>query len=360
VGIGITHPTETLHVAGFAQFDKVGAAGRIILNSVNRNDPGRVGLRFLNNQIISFEGDDLGDITWGFFSGWDWTRAHNAAIEIHGSSTTNWGRFLRLSHNGSNGLISTDAGNILIDPANGNGNVGIGVSDPVTKLEVGDIMRIRGDRWPATGRGMEFAFNPNLHQGYIQVYDRDAKEWGNLYLGNGNVGIGDLRPAEKLTVDGIIHTKSGGIKFPDGSVQTTAASAGTGGGIWKQTAVDVKLSAQFSDKASLTVTPPAPDGYFVLTFSGSCINTRKSTDVRIQVCLNNTPGSSQAYPGAAGFWQDTNGGHTRQTPLSTTRIFANADTTEKTFYLNAGDEFDGGYSLTGMFMVQWMPGSMQP
>ncbi len=69
VGIGLTNPTSKLHVAGLAQFDKVGPAGRIILRSVNRNDPGRMGIRFLNNQIAPFEGDDQGDMTFAFFSG---------------------------------------------------------------------------------------------------------------------------------------------------------------------------------------------------------------------------------------------------------------------------------------------------
>lgn len=40
----------------------------------------------------------------------------------------------------------------------------------------------------------------------------------------GNVGIGTDSPAEKLTVAGTVHSTSGGFKFPDGSVLTTAAS----------------------------------------------------------------------------------------------------------------------------------------
>ena len=40
---------------------------------------------------------------------------------------------------------------------------------------------------------------------------------------NGNVGIGTVTPSERLSVSGTIESASGGIKFPDGTIQTTAA-----------------------------------------------------------------------------------------------------------------------------------------
>ncbi len=40
---------------------------------------------------------------------------------------------------------------------------------------------------------------------------------------NGDVGIGTSAPSSKLTVNGTIETTTGGVKFPDGTTQTTAA-----------------------------------------------------------------------------------------------------------------------------------------
>jgi len=58
-------------------------------------------------------------------------------------------------------------------------------------------------------------------------FDPDDGDWiisgSDMYTGvDGNVGIGTSTPGEKLSVNGVIESMNGGIKFPDGTVQTTA------------------------------------------------------------------------------------------------------------------------------------------
>ncbi len=49
----------------------------------------------------------------------------------------------------------------------------------------------------------------------------------NWYVSStGNVGIGTTTPGQKLTVAGVIESTSGGVRFPDGSTQTTALIGG--------------------------------------------------------------------------------------------------------------------------------------
>lgn len=46
---------------------------------------------------------------------------------------------------------------------------------------------------------------------------------------DGNVGINTLKPTSPLTVDGMVEITSGGIKFPDGTIQTSAAGGAAKG-----------------------------------------------------------------------------------------------------------------------------------
>jgi hypothetical protein len=149
------------------------------------------------------------------------------AIVYERTATWNRGSLHFLQNNAGNMNLPTLA-DAAMTIAN-NRNVGIGVTDPKTKLEVGSHVRITNYSWPATGRGLELAYNDEQNKGYVFAYDRDLSEFGSLALGFGNVGVGTNYPAEMLHVDGVIYSSSGGIKFPDGTLQTTAGGGGGGG-----------------------------------------------------------------------------------------------------------------------------------
>jgi hypothetical protein len=115
------------------------------------------------------------------------------------------------------------------------GNVGIGVDAPISSfgtraltvnglnaaLLTLEIDEVAVSTWEAQGDEVIIA---NVAEGPI-LFETDAGT--SLYVGpDGNVGIGTEEPESLLTVAGVIESTTGGVKFPDGSVQTTAGGGG--------------------------------------------------------------------------------------------------------------------------------------
>lgn len=148
VGIGTTTPGQPLHVAGSVQLDNNN--GRLLLRTPTRNDPGRYGIQFSNNTLGLFLGDDTQEQVFGFYSGFSANRTNDASIQIFGRATNSWGKYLKLTHDGTNGWIVTDAGDLLISPEL---NVGIGTNDPQAKLHVAGDLRVDGNLTWATKTG---------------------------------------------------------------------------------------------------------------------------------------------------------------------------------------------------------------
>lgn len=248
IGIGTTNPASSLHVSG------PGGASALTLDT-----PGSHKFRFQTVPNVP---------NWGALT---LNASYNAGWRLDDPTTNGW--FFKLDTRGGN--AASDSNGLwlwrvpngpnphtdeypVFGVTNGQayfaGNVGIGTNTPVSKLDVNGNALVRGSGTVPTSLGAN-----DLHIGYaiatpgtagavsrlaIQPYGHTGGPWrfvarddstkayldwiyGNNASGitqdsQGNVGIGTGTPAEKLTVAGIVQSTSG-FKFPDGSVQTTAA-----------------------------------------------------------------------------------------------------------------------------------------
>jgi len=107
------------------------------------------------------------------------------------------------------------------------GKVGIGTTDPTHKLTVSGPVESLGLMGPGVnGSSARLNFGDENYVYLAEDVDDKLTIRANrsAFLG-GNVGIGTTEPGQMLTVAGTIHTTSGGVKFPDNTVQTTATAA---------------------------------------------------------------------------------------------------------------------------------------
>jgi hypothetical protein len=118
---------------------------------------------------------------------------------------------------GSTGILNIGSGQVYKDAS---GNVGIGTTAPTNKLTVNGGIDFSGSAFSGSGTGIwQQAINK---LGFVT-----AGSTRFIIDATGNVGIGTTTPAQKLSVVGVIESTTGGVKFPDNTVQTSAATAVT-------------------------------------------------------------------------------------------------------------------------------------
>ena len=118
-----------------------------------------------------------------------------------------------------------------VNGASVSANVGIGTSTPSAKLDVIGTVKItdgtQGADKVLASDASGLASWQSQSGKYIQNQSATDQAAGFRINGNGifnggNVGIGTTNPGTKLEVNGMIYSSTGGIKFPDHSIQTYA------------------------------------------------------------------------------------------------------------------------------------------
>jgi len=171
----------------------------------------------------------------------------NSVLRVEATNTTSGTPYLQLNSN----VVSVENWQLSV-PSSGNGltfrnttdtldrmvidqdgNVGIGTTSPNFQLSLGADLshtKIALYETGATnhyGMGIvagQFSFHLNGSGARYAFYDSDDLTNELLTVkGSGNVGIGTENPQAKLHIGGTAGVD--GIKFPDGTTQTTAASA---------------------------------------------------------------------------------------------------------------------------------------
>ncbi|TFH62068.1 MAG: hypothetical protein E4G91_08005, partial [Candidatus Zixiibacteriota bacterium] len=77
--------------------------GELVLSTPTQNDPGRYRLKFDNNLLGVICGSDSSDQSFSFMSAWGANHKHDAHLKIHGRATGNWGKYIELYHDGTDG-----------------------------------------------------------------------------------------------------------------------------------------------------------------------------------------------------------------------------------------------------------------
>jgi hypothetical protein len=171
----------------------------------------------------------------------------------------------------------------------------------------GQVMFKAAENWTDTANGtyLQFTTTPLGSASWLERMRIDP---------SGNVGIGTPTPGQKLSVAGAVESTTGGFRFPDGSVQTTAAvmrfppplgTTGVGYGSLQSNTTGANNTATGYDSLGSNSTGAGNSafGYEALGNNTASNNSAFGT----QALVSNTSGTNNSAFGANALWSNTTG-----------------------------------------------------
>lgn len=212
VGIGMTTATYRLDVNGTIQARPYGAGagqtGQLKLMELAANGSNAVTISSPDNLVA-----DLNFILPAT------TGSNGQYLSTDGSGNLSW-ISPSMFAGGSHGEVQFNSGGALVGTPTfmwdtANGRLGVGTGSPTAKFEVDGTNAANpvGIFKAASGQSVDIVRIADGGGGIVFRVDP-----------TGSVAIGNTVPSSALTVVGTIHSTTGGIKFPDGTVQTTSAA----------------------------------------------------------------------------------------------------------------------------------------
>ena len=205
VGIGTSNPQYTLDVSG-----NVRSTGDVTGNRFCIGTDCITSWSSAGSSLWSQNGNDIyynsGNVGIGTASPAEKLEISGGSLYVHGSSGGQGRVIMRIDSGhqwewypaaSSIGLYDRTAGDYKIQITN-TGNVGIGISSPSERLDVGGNIKASGDV-----TGSRLCIGTSCRNSWPSGGDTDWTEsGGNVYRSSGNVGIGTASPDGKLNING--------------------------------------------------------------------------------------------------------------------------------------------------------------
>lgn len=126
-----------------------------------------------------------------------------------------------------------------------------------------------------------------VNKQYVDSFGQWGTSAGNVFRTSGNVGIGTSTPTQKLSVAGTIESTSGGIKFPDGTIQTSAIQPFVMGGTFVGTLESSQILMQFPFPINVIIPAGCANSRFEVataTTSSVIVTLEKCTGAGFSSC----------------------------------------------------------------------------